>query len=322
MEYKVLSASPTFGHFVSDPVEYLKENGCQVTLVPKGQKISEDELIESVAELDAIIVGFEQINEQVLQATNRLKVVAKHGAGVDNIDMKAATERGVVVISAPGLNSDAVAELTMGLFLSMARRIPFANQSVKEGGWPRYVGVELNKKTVGVIGVGQIGKKVAKCALGFNMNVLAYDVFEDKDFAQKWGIKYLPLDEVISKSDFISVYVPLMFAICQLINPKELGLMKRDAYLVNISRGGVVDEDALYAVLKDKKIGGAALDVFSQEPPGESPLLELDNLIATPHMGMYTVEALRETGMVCARGIVDTLQGRQPQNINNPEVFD
>lgn len=321
MEFKVLSTSPSFGFYASEPVEYLRSHGCEVELTPQGEKVSEEELVDKVAQCDAAIVGFDKITESVLQHAPDLKIVAKHGAGVDNIDVKAATSRGVVVISAAGANSDAVAELTIGLFLSLARSIPYADQSVKQGDWPRVVGVQLNKKTLGIIGLGQIGKKLAKLALGFDMNIAAYDVFRDEDFAQQWGIRYIPLDEVLSESDFISIHVPLIPSTRQLIGSKELGLMKRDAFLVNIARGGIVDEEALYQVLKEKRIRGAALDVFSTVPPQGSPLLSLDNVITTPHMGGYTTEALRETGMICARGIVDISQGKTPRSAVNPEVL-
>jgi len=226
-----------------------------------------------------------------------------------------------VVISAPGANSGAVADLTFGLFLSLARSIPFADRAVKEGGWPRIVGIDLSGKTLGIIGLGQVGKKVAKRALGFDMTVLAYDVVKDEDFAQKWGISYRSLDEVFAESDFLSIHVPLIDSTRKLIAKRELQLMKKGAFLVNIARGGVVDEEALYQALLEGKIRGAALDVFLSEPPEGNPLFALDSVIATPHMGGYTTEALRETGMICARGIVDTLRGKRPQNIVNPEVL-
>jgi len=321
MVYKIISTSLTFGYYVSEPVEYLKDHGCELDLVPQGKKMSEEELIEAAKGYQAMIVGVEKITEPVIQASKNLKVIAKHGAGVDNIDMKMATERGIPVISAPGANSDAVADVTVGLFLSLARSIPLADRSVKEGGWPRMVGVQIHGKVLGIIGLGQIGKKVAKRAFGFDMKILAHDIIEDKDFAKKWGVTYISLDELLSKSDFISIHIPLLHSTRRLIGDRELRLMKEGAFLVNISRGDIVDEEALYHALKEGRIRGAALDVFSREPPEGSPLLKLNNLISTPHMGGYTFEALRETGMICARGIVDVLEGRPPQFLMNPEVM-
>jgi D-3-phosphoglycerate dehydrogenase len=182
-------------------------------------------------------------------------------------------------------------------------------------------GTQLNQKTLGIIGVGQIGKKVARRAAGFDMKVLVYDVVKDDAFASQYDASYLPLDDVIQAADFISIHVPLTTTTRNLISTREFGLMKKGAFLVNIARGGVVDEAALFSALKEKKISGAALDVFAQEPPAGSPLLALDNFIATPHMGGYTMEALNDTGMICVRSIMDVLKGAKPPFLNNPEVY-
>jgi D-3-phosphoglycerate dehydrogenase len=310
MTYKILSTSPSFGYFASEPVEYLKNHGCEVELVPQGKKLSEEEIIEKARKADALIVGIEKITEPVINASKNLKIIAKHGAGVDNIDVEAAAGRGIAVINAAGANSDAVADLTIGLFLSAARSIPFADRSVRGGTWPRVVGVQFNEKVLGIIGLGQIGKKVAKRASGFDIKLLAYDIVKDEAFAREWGIKYLSLNELLTESDFVSIHIPLGPATRRLIGEKELGLMKKEAFLVNISRGDIVDEEALYRALKEGAIKGAALDVFLEEPLKESPLFELDNVILTPHMGGYTYEALKETGMICVRSIVDVLEGR------------
>ncbi len=321
MNLKVVSTSPTFGYYAAEPLEYLKTHGAQIILAPQGKKMSEQELIEFVRDFDAIIVGIEKITAQVIEASKKLRIITKHGAGVDNVDVKTSSGRGIVVTSAPGANSDAVADLTIGLFLSLAREIPFADRSVKEGKWPRLAGVQMNEKTLGIIGLGQIGKKVAKRALGFDMRVLVYDVIQDETFARQTGIRYVSLDELLTHSDFISIHVPLIPSTHRLIGERELGLMKKQAFIVNISRGNIVDEEALYRSLKEGKIRGAALDVFSQEPPTGSPLFSLNNVILTPHMGGYTLEALRDTGMICVRNIVDLFEGKRPQFIVNPEVI-
>ncbi len=321
MAFKVISTSPTFGHYVAEPVDYLKARGYAVDLIPQGKKLSEEELIQTLGEYDAAIVGVEKITTPVIQAAKKLKVIAKHGAGVDNIDVKAASAKGIIVTSAPGTNSDSVADLTMGLFLSLARRIPHADRSVRAGGWPRLVGFQLFQKVLGIIGLGEIGKRVARRAAGFDMKVIAYDVVKDEAFARKWGITYLPLDQVLSAADFVSIHIPSIPATFKMIGERELRLMKKEAFLVNISRGEILDQEALYTVLKEKRIQGAGLDVFSSEPPKESPLLALDNVVLTPHMGAYTYEALRETGMICVAGIADLLEGRRPGFVVNPEVL-
>ena len=322
MTYRILSTSPSFGYFASEPLEYLKSHGCEWDLLPQGKKISQEELTDRIKGFDAIVVGMEEkITEAVLGAATKLKIITKHGAGVDNIDIPAATRKGIPVVSAAGANSDAVADLTLGLFLSLARTIPFADRSVREGRWPRLVGIQINGKVLGIVGLGQIGKKVAKRATGFDMKVLSYDVVKDEAFAKQWGITYLPLEEVLAQADFLSIHIPLNSSTRRLIGEKELRLMKKDSFLVNVSRGSIVDEEALCQALKEGRIRGAALDVFEQEPPGQSPLLRLDNFIATPHMAGYTREALVETGMICVRAIVDVLNGKRPQGVINQEVL-
>jgi D-3-phosphoglycerate dehydrogenase len=322
MAFEILSTSPTFGYYALEPVEYLQSHNCKIELVPPGKKISEEELIGKIAHIDAMIVGIETITDKALQAAQRLKIIAKHGAGVDNIDVAAATGKGIALISAPGANSDAVADLTVGLFLALAREIPSANRSVRGGDWPRIVGTQFNGKVLGIIGLGQIGKKVARRAQGFDMKILAYDIAEDESFAREWGVNYVTLDELLMKSDFVSIHIPLGPSTRRMIGQRELSLMKKEAFLVNISRGDIVDEEALYRALKELAIRGAALDVFQHEPPEGSPLVMMDNVIATPHMGAYTMEALRDTGMICVQGIVDILQGRRPQNVINQGVFE
>jgi D-3-phosphoglycerate dehydrogenase len=321
MSFQVLSTSPTFGHYVAEPVDYLKNRGCIVDLIPQGKKLSEDELIQTLREYDAVVVGIERMTASVIQAAKKLKIIAKHGAGVDNIDVKTASANGVVVTSAPGTNSDSVADLTMGLFLSLARSIPHADRSVRAGGWPRLVGFQMSQKVLGIIGLGEIGKRVARRAAGFDMKVIAYDVIRDEAFAQEWGITYLSLDEVLSTADFVSIHIPSIPSTFKMIGDRELRLMKKEAFFVNISRGEILDEEALYRALKERRIRGAGLDVFSSEPPKENPLFTLDNVILTPHMGAYTYEALRETGMICVRGIADFLEGKRPGFVVNPEVL-
>ncbi len=179
----------------------------------------------------------------------------------------------------------------------------------------------MNEKVLGIIGLGLIGKKVAQRATGFGMKILAYDVIKDEVFARKWGVTFFPLEEILKQADFISIHVPLIPSTRRLIGSKELQQMKKEAFLVNISRGDIVDEEALYQALKEGRIRGAALDVFSQEPPVGSPLFSLDNVVLTPHMGGYSLEALRATGMICAENIVDLFQGKKPRFVVNPEAL-
>jgi D-3-phosphoglycerate dehydrogenase len=322
MPFKIMSTSPTFGHYVHEPLDYFKDHGCQVDLLPLGKTATQDELISYAKKYHAMIIGLDDINSKVLMAAENLKVVTKHGAGIDNIDLSAATQKGIMVNSAPGANSDAVADLTLGLFIALAREIPFANQTVKDGNWPRIIGGQVSGKTLGIVGTGEIGKKVAKRAMGFSMDLLLYDVKKDAELSAHPSARYTGLKELLKKSDFVSLHVPMTNGTCGMISKPELELMKSSAYLVNMARGGVVDEPALFNALKERKIAGAACDVFVKEPAGDNPLLSLDNLLATPHMGMYTKEALILTGMICTKDIVAALKGETPKYVNNPEVLE
>lgn len=318
MSYRIVSTSPSFGKFVTEPVELLRRNGCEVELRPDLK--AENDIAENLKDADAVIVGFEPITAKVVAAARRLRVVAKHGAGVDNIDLAAATRAGVVVVSAAGVNSEAVAEFTIALFLALARSISAADRQVRTGGWPRIAGAQLARKTLGIIGLGQIGRLVATRVAAFDMKILAYDAFQTPDAARKFGVELTSLDRVLAEADYVSLHVPLTDQTRGMIGADQLRRMKTSAFLVNVSRGGIVDENALYAALKAKQLGGAALDVFEKEPPGESPLFELENFIAAPHMAGYTIEAVTETGMVCARGILDVLGGRKPDTTINKDV--
>ena len=318
MAYKVVSVSPTFGYYVGTPIDFLKERGCDVELFSRDKKES---LSKHLKDVDAIIVGLEKISRDIIASAPRLKVIAKHGAGVDNIDIPAASERGIAVVTAKGANSDAVADLVIGLILSLARKIPYGDKSIRGKKWERIVGTQVNNKVLGIIGLGNIGKKVASRSKGFEMKILAHDAIRDNDFARSVGIQYVNRNTVLSNADFVTIHLPLNEETRGMIAKPELGMMKPTAYLINTARGGIIDEESLYQCLKEGKIAGAALDVFMEEPPWKSPLLELDNVITTPHMAGYTYEALEATGMISAESILAILQGKACANVINPEIF-
>ena len=308
---KVVSSSPTFGLYSKDPIDLLESKGCQVEILPKDITSNEEEFANALSDADALVVGVETITPGILKYAAKLKVIAKHGAGVDNIDLNESAKRGILVANAPGANKHAVADMVFGLFLSIARQIPFSAQEVKEKKWPRVVGNEIFQKTLGVIGTGRIGKEVIRRAQGFNMKVLCYDVFQENQLEQQGTGKYVALHELLKQSDFITVHTDLNQGTKAMIGEKELSYMKKSAFLVNTARGGIIDEDALYQALKAGLIKGAAMDVFETEPLLDSPLLGLPNFIATPHMAGYTEEALREVGMLTAKNVIDVLEGKQ-----------
>ncbi|MBT2757849.1 phosphoglycerate dehydrogenase [Mesobacillus foraminis] len=310
--YKVVSSSPTFGKYSNKPVTYLEKEHCTVTILEPGVADDEEKFAEELYDCDVLIVGVEKVTGKVLEGAKNLKVIAKHGAGVDNIDLLAAKERNIPVAFAPGANRHAVADLALGLMLSLARNIPSTHQKVSNGEWPRVVGTELFGKTLGVIGTGKIGKEVIRRAKGFSMNILALDPFPDSELMTS-GVQYVSKETLISCSDFITIHTDLNEGSRNLFDQNAFQNMKKTSYLINTARGGIVDEEALYEALKVGEIAGAALDVFLREPAGTSHLLTLGNFIATPHMAGYTAEALEEVGLITARNIVNVLKGKRAE---------
>jgi D-3-phosphoglycerate dehydrogenase len=271
-------------------------------------------MLKLIKDIDGIIIGIDELSAEIIEEANKLKVISKYGTGLDNIDINMATNKKIIVTSTPTANVDAVADLAFGLILSLARRIPEADKKTKSGKWGKIIGKAVWEKTLGVIGLGKIGRQVVKRAKGFEMNILAFDTVKDKKFVQKYGIKYVNLEKLLQKSDYVSIHIPLNNDTRNMISYKELEKMKKDAFLINTSRGGIVDEEDLYDALRNNKLRGAALDVYKNEPPRESPLKELDNVIMTPHIGAYTEEAIENMSIQAAQNVVDVLEGREPQN--------
>jgi D-3-phosphoglycerate dehydrogenase len=286
--------------------------------------LKEAELIEIVPEYDALMVRSQtKITRPVLEAASKLQIVGRAGVGVDNIDVPAATERGVIVVNSPAGNTVAVAELTLGMMLSLVRRLPPAHASMKAGDWKRsaFMGSEIYGKTLGVIGTGKIGTEVIKRAQSFGMKVMGYDPFLTSARAAQLNIEAAEIDDILAKADFVTLHTPLTKETKHLINAERLATMKPTSIIINCSRGGIIDEAALYDALKNGKLGGAGLDVFEQEPPSNTPLRELDNVILTPHLGASTEEAQVEVALDVARQIVDVLGGRPPQSaVNLPPI--
>lgn len=307
---KVVSTSPTFGKYSQKPIEMLKEAGYELVLVPREQTRTVEQMAEVVKEADALIVGVEPVTEEVIAGAKKLKVIAKHGAGVDNIDLKAASKANIPVTNAPGANSHAVADYVFALMLSVCRNIPNVYNKLKNNSWNIHVGVEVFNKTIGVIGTGKIGSEVIRRAKGFNMDILAYDLYPNKELEEKYNVKYVSLEELLQNADFVTLHVDLTEQTRNLISEKQFQMMKKTSVLINTSRGVTVCEKSLYQALKDRQIFAAALDVFETEPVGQSPLLELDNFIGTPHSAGYTEEALTTVGIITAQNIIDELTGK------------
>lgn len=313
---KVISTSPSFAKYSNHPVEYLNENGFDVQSFPADVSLAE--LKPHLADADALIVAFTEVTTELLDCAPRLKIVCKHGVGVDNIDLAETRARGIWVTNVPNANKHAVADFTFALLLSLARQIPQANEQTKKGQWPRIFATDAWGKTIGICGLGNIGKQVALRALGFNMRVLAFDFYQDKAFSAEHGITFVSKNDLLSLSDFITLHMPLTDDTRNFVGLDEMKKMKPGAYLINASRGGVVNEADLYTALEQKIIAGAASDVFETEPLDRHPLFELDNFIATSHIAGYTDGAINAIGEHCVENIVKAIvRNTRPENVMN-----
>lgn len=286
--------------------------------------LDENGLCDYIQDVDGLIVrSGVSITSRVIAAARNLKVIGRAGIGVDNIDVNFATERGIVVLNTPNANATTTAELAIAHLFSLCRQLPQANESVRAGKWERarFNGVEITGKTLGVIGFGTIGRVVCQRALGLKMNVIAYDPFVTEDVFNDAGVETMSLEELLARADIITLHCPLTANTSKLINSDAISKMKPGARLINCARGGLVDEDALYDALKSGYLSGAALDVYNNEPPVDSPLLELDNIQFTPHLGASTHEAQTAVGLEIAKQIVTFLKTNEAINaINLPRI--
>ncbi|WP_099157019.1 phosphoglycerate dehydrogenase [Virgibacillus ndiopensis] len=311
--YKVLISSRMFGKQNDEPLNLIKKNGCEVVDNPyQGSTLNQDQLIELIEGVDAAIVGDDYFSKKVIEKANKLKVISKYGVGTDRIDVEAATKKGIVVTNTPGSNKDAVADMVFTLMLSISRQIFQAVNVVQRGEWKVVIGHELSRKTLGIIGLGRIGKEVAVRAQGFNMEILAFDPHPDKEFIQSYKIKMVDLQTLLSTSDFVTLHLPSLLSTKGMLDKDKIHSMKKDAFLINTARGDIIDELALYNALKERKIAGAALDTLQKEPPSNNPILTLDNVIVTPHIGGHSYESNYNMGMASSQNIIKVLNGEKP----------
>ena len=313
---KILVADP----LAEDGLERLRRAG-EVTVV---SKLDESELVRRIPDFDALVVRSEtRVTASVIDAGRKLRVVGRAGVGVDNIDVPAATRRGIVVVNAPRGNIVAAAEHTIALVFAVARWVPQADASVKRGEWTRskFVGTEIRGKTLGVVGLGNVGSEVAKRAHGLEMDVIAYDPVVSVERAELFNVALVSLNDLLERADFVTVHVPLVDSNRNLIGAGQLALLKPTARLVNTARGGIVDEAALCDALRSGRLAAAAADVFETEPPGDNPLLHLPNFIATPHIGASTLEAQVSVAFDVAEEVAAVLAGDLPRfAVNAPAL--
>jgi len=291
-------------------IELLQQAGFEVVIK---DKLPAEELLATIPEYDALIVrSASKVTAEVIGAAKKLKIIGRAGVGVDNIDVPAATARGIIVINSPGGNTIAATEHTMGMMLAMARHIPAANETTQKGEWNRkqYVGVELRGKTLGIVGLGRIGSGIAKRAAAFEMNVIGYDPYVNEERAAAMGIKLVDINGIVAQSDFITVHMPLNNETKNMFNKENMAKMKKGVRLVNCARGGIINEQDLADAVKAGIVAGAAIDVFTSEPlPKDHPLIGVPGIVLTPHLGASTVEAQIGVSIDVAAGICAALKG-------------
>ncbi|MBC8429369.1 MAG: phosphoglycerate dehydrogenase [Dehalococcoidia bacterium] len=310
---------------VSDP---LSEEGIDM-LRPHAQVdiktgLTPEELTSIIGDYDALLVRSQtKVSAKIIGAGKKLKVIGRAGVGVDNIDVDEATRRGILVVNAPNANTISAAEHTIALMFALARHIPQANAVLKSGVWRRadFMGTEVKGKILGIIGLGRIGSEIAKRAQGLEMKVIACDPYITVDYARERQVELVPLEQLLKESDFITLHLTLSASTKGLIGAKELALVKPTVRIINCARGGLIDEEALAKAVKEKRVAGAAIDVFSTEPTTQSVLFEDDNIIVTPHLGASTTEAQATAAKDVAEQIIDVFRGQPARYAVNAPVY-
>lgn len=305
MMYNILISSNSFGYGQNKEVlekEFYSKNLKHYFL---NLKEANDEILN---EIDGLIVGTSEVTPTIIDRMNKLKCIVKFGIGTDNIDINYAQKKGIIVKNMPNINSDAVAEFTIGMIFAIARKIPQGYLNLQNGNFLKEMGTRVTDKVVGVIGTGNIGKKVARLCKGLEMLVQVYDVYPDDTWSLENDINYVTLEYLLETSDFVTIHIPLTSETRNIIGKREISLMKNSAYLLNMARGGIIDEEALYEALVSEKIKGAAVDVFLEEPPKNNPLIHLKNVVATPHMAACEEETLRKMDKKCIEILSDCLK--------------
>jgi phosphoglycerate dehydrogenase-like enzyme len=318
---KVLIAPMTLANAQGPFVQVLREGGFELVYPPHAHQLTEEELLPALRGIAAAVAGSEPYTARVFDANPGLRVVARAGVGYDAVDVAAATAHGVAVTITPGTNHDCVAEHTFSMLLGLTRNLVAQHLGVKSGAWPRGTNLPVRGRALGLAGLGRIGKAVALRGEAFGMRLLAYEPYPDTAFAAAHKIVLVPLDRLLAESDFLSLHLPLTPESRRMINRQTLGRMKPTAFLINTARGGLVDEADLLEALKARRIAGAALDVFEQEPPGKNPLFELDNVLLTPHAAGMDTQSRDDMARSAAEAIVSLSRGQWPaEKVVNPEV--
>jgi D-3-phosphoglycerate dehydrogenase len=315
--FRVLVTARSFCNTPGAHHDYLTSNGCEVVMAARTHPLTSNELAALIPGFDGAILGLDICDSGVIERADRLRVISRYGAGVSEIDLEAASERGIAVTNAPGANALAVAELAIGLIFCLARGLPKSITSARENTWHRPLGWELTGKTLGLIGLGAVGREVATKARALGMKVIAFDPFAKLD-----GIEMLELDEILERSNVISLHAPLTPETNQLINHERISKMRNGAIIVNTARGGLIDETALEQALRTGKLAGAAADTLERDPPEDHPLLQLEHFFYTPHIGANTIQSVERTGLMAAKNLIAVLRGEPCEHIVNRAMLE
>lgn len=310
---KVLIAPATLANVGGPYADTLKEAGFELVYPEAGHQLKEDELLRVLTGCVASLAGSEPYTPRVFEAHPQLRALARVGVGYDAVDVPAATERAIAVTITPGSNQDAVAEHTLGVMLAMAKGLINQHLQTRAGKWPRSPTLPLRGKTLGIHGMGRIGKSVATRALAFGMTVIACEPYPDKKFLETHGIELVEFEKLLARADYVTLHVPLSAESRHLMNRKTLALMKPDGFLINTARGGLVNDNDLLEALQQKKIAGAAIDVFEKEPPGDHPFFHLDNCLVTAHTAGVDQRSRDDMAAQAARGLVTLSKGGWPE---------
>ena len=314
-KYRVLVTPTSFGKNEPSLCTELEDSVGEVVYNTTGRPLDADQLIKIIPGFDGYIAGLDDITHDAIIVADRLKVIARYGVGIDKVDLDAAREKGIIVTNTPNANASSVAELTVGLIIALIRQIPVANAAIRTGEWPRLHGISLEGKTVGIFGFGAIGQRVARRLTSFGCQLITFDPYINKEVADELEVEIVTKDEIVRRSDILSLHCPAVDETRGMVNTDFLAQMKPGSYLINTARGDILNETALYESIQKRHLSGAALDVFSQQPPNpENPLLNLHQVILTPHMGAHTDSATYNMGWGALQNCLAVLRGENPPN--------
>ena len=304
--YKIFIATTTFGQYSNEPIDFIRSNNCKIDINKYGRKLKKEEYLNIISKYDGVLAGTELYDKDIINKATKLKTISRLGVGMDNIDMKYAKQKSIDVCSTTTSPALAVSELTLGLIIDLLRKITLQRKKLCDGIWSKEMGKLLSRKTLGIVGMGAVGKSLLQLVKGFNLSILAYDIVCDNDYAKANNFEYVSLDKLLKNSDVISIHLSLSNETSNLIDMKKIKIIKPDSILINTSRGEICDEESLIWALENNKLSGIGLDVFKDEPYN-GPLIKYENAILTPHVGSYAREIRTQMEIEAAKNLIKGL---------------